>query len=287
MTGNAPRFVDTVLGKIRVQVSPGTGPAVLLWPSLLMTGDLWAGQAARFGASHRLVLIDPPGHGGSEPLRSAFTFDDCARCVVDLLDGLGIDKAHFVGNSWGGMIGATFAARYPDRLKRAVLMNCTASKAGLAQKARYAAMLRAAAALGGIRPPLTRSALRAFLGPTTLRTRPDVVETVRASLRAVRHRFGPLGGPQRGPRPAGPARPAGNHHGPGSGGCGRGRRHLPGGGNPGHGGVDAQRVRHRARRDRAPRGTGRPRPGERRTGRLPVRYRPLIVRIHGGRDFRE
>lgn len=189
MTGNAPRlvarFIDTALGRIRVQVSPGTGPAVLLWPSLLMTGDLWAGQAARFGASHRLVLIDPPGHGGSEPLRSAFTFTDCARSVVDLLDGLGIDKAHFVGNSWGGMIGATFAARHPDRLDRAVLMNCTASKAGAVQKAKYAAMLRAAAVLGGIRPPLTRSALRAFLGPTTLRTRPDVVETVRASLRAV------------------------------------------------------------------------------------------------------
>ncbi|WP_197514409.1 alpha/beta fold hydrolase [Mycobacterium sp. E342] len=185
MTGYAPRFVDTVLGKIRVQVSPGTGPAVLLWPSLLMTGDLWAGQAAHFGASHRLVLIDPPGHGGSEPLRSAFTFGDCARCVVDLLDGLGIDKAHFVGNSWGGMIGATFAARYPDRLDRAVLMNCTASRAGVVQKAKYAAMLRAAAVLGGIRPPLTRSALRAFLGPTTLRTRPDVVETVRANLRGV------------------------------------------------------------------------------------------------------
>ena len=189
MTGNpprlTPRFVDTVLGAIRVQVSPGTGPAVLLWPSLLMTGDLWAGQAARFGESHRLVLIDPPGHGGSEPLRSAFTFGDCARCVVDLLNGLGIDKAHFVGNSWGGMIGATFAARHPERLDRAVLMNCTASKAGFVQKAKYAAMLRSAAVLGGLRPPLTRSALRAFLGPTTLRTRPDVVEAVRANLRAV------------------------------------------------------------------------------------------------------
>lgn len=185
MTGYASRFVDTVLGKIRVQVSLGTGPAVLLWPSLLMTGDLWLGQAAHFGASHRLVLIDSPGHGGSEPLRSAFTFGDCARCVVDLLDGLGIDKAHFVGNSWGGMIGATFAAHHPDRLDRAVLMNCTASRAGVVQKAKYAAMLHAAAVLGGIRPPLTSSALRAFLGPTTLRTRPDVVETVRANLRAV------------------------------------------------------------------------------------------------------
>nr|WP_171974977.1 alpha/beta hydrolase [Mycobacterium colombiense] len=189
MTANNPRLesrsVDTVLGTIRVQVSAGTGPAVLMWPSLLMTGDLWAGQAARFGDTHRLVLIDPPGHGGSAPLRAMFSFTDCARCVVDLLDGLDIDRAHFVGNSWGGMIGGTFAALYPDRLHRAVLMNCTASKAGVAQKIKYAALVWLATALGGIRPPLTRSAVRAFLGPTTLRTRPDVVDTVRANLQSV------------------------------------------------------------------------------------------------------
>lgn len=179
------RSVDTVLGTIRVQVSAGTGPAVLMWPSLLMTGDLWAGQAAHFGDTHRLVLIDPPGHGGSAALRGMFNFTDCARCVADLLDGLGIDRAHFVGNSWGGMIGGTFAALYPDRLGRAVLMNCTASKAGVAQKIQYAALVRLATALGGIRPPLTRSAIRAFLGPTTLRTRPDVVDTVRANVRSV------------------------------------------------------------------------------------------------------
>lgn len=179
------RSVDTVLGRIRVQVSAGTGPAVLMWPSLLMTGDLWSGQAARFAASNRLVLIDPPGQGASEPLRAMFTFTDCARCVVDLLDGLGLPTAHFVGNSWGGMIGATFAARYPDRVGRAVLMNCTASKAGLVQKVRYLALLRAAKALGGLRPPLTRSALHAFLGSTSLRTRPDVVAAVRAAVEAV------------------------------------------------------------------------------------------------------
>lgn len=189
MTAHKPllnsRSVDTALGTIRVQLSAGTGPAILMWPSLLMTGDLWAGQAAHFGDTHRLVLIDPPGHGGSAPLRAMFSFTDCARCVVDLLDGLDIDRAHFVGNSWGGMIGGTFAALYPDRLDRAVLMNCTASKAGVAQKMQYAALVRLATALGGIRPPLTRSAIRAFLGPTTLRTRPDAVDTVRANVQSV------------------------------------------------------------------------------------------------------
>ncbi|ORX06583.1 alpha/beta hydrolase [Mycobacterium triplex] len=156
-----------------------------MWPSLLMTGDLWAGQAARFGARNRLVLIDPPGHGGSEPLSAMFSFTECARCVVDLMDGLGIDKAHFVGNSWGGMIGATFAALHPDRLDRAVLMNCTASKAGFAQQVKYAAMLRLSRMLGGVRPPLTRSVIRGFVGPTTLRNRPGVVEAVRATVEAA------------------------------------------------------------------------------------------------------
>jgi 3-oxoadipate enol-lactonase len=42
-----------------------------------------------------------------------------------------------------------------------------------------------AKALGGIRPPLTRSVLKAFLGPTTFRTRPDVVTLVRDAVQRV------------------------------------------------------------------------------------------------------
>jgi 3-oxoadipate enol-lactonase len=178
-------FVDTVLGRIRVQVSSGSGDAILFWPSLLMTGDMWARQADHFGDRCRAILVDPPGHGGSQSLREMFTFDDCARCIVEILDSLGINTAHFAGNSWGGMIGGTFAARHPDRIGRAVLMNCTASVAGRRQKAEYAILLRMAKVLGGIRPPLTRSALKAFLGPTTFGTRPDVVDAVRSSLEAV------------------------------------------------------------------------------------------------------
>jgi 3-oxoadipate enol-lactonase len=98
-----------------------------------------------------VVLVDPPGHGGSERLTAPFSFDDCARCIVDILDGLGINRAHFVGNSWGGMIGGTFAAFYPDRIGRAVLRNCTASAAGTRQKLEYGLLLRMAKALGGHR----------------------------------------------------------------------------------------------------------------------------------------
>ena len=183
------QLIDTVLGRVHVQVD-GSGEAMLFWPSLLMTGDMWTAQADHFAARRQVILVDPPGHGESEKLTAAFTFDDCAGCVVDILDGLGIERAHFVGNSWGGMIGGTFAATYPDRVGRAVLMNCTASAAGTRQKLEYAMLLRLARLLGGIRGPLTRSVLKAFLGPTTFRTRPDVVETVRAAVQAVDLRSG-------------------------------------------------------------------------------------------------
>jgi 3-oxoadipate enol-lactonase len=176
--------VDTALGTLRVQVG-GAGSPIVFWPSLLMTGDMWHAVADDLVARWQVVLVDPPGQGGSQPLTDMFTFGDCARCVVDILDGLGIDRAHFVGNSWGGMIGATFAATYPERIGRAVLMNCTAGQASVRQKVQFAMLLRLAKWHGQIGPLLTRSVLKAFLGPTTFRERPDVVAQVRSAMASV------------------------------------------------------------------------------------------------------
>jgi 3-oxoadipate enol-lactonase len=183
------REVDTVLGRVHVRIS-GTGETMMFWPSLLMTGDMWAAQADHFGTKHQVILVDPPGFGESQKLTAPFTFDDCARCILDVLDDLGVQRTHFVGNSWGGMIGGTFAATYPDRIGSAVLMNCTASPAGARQKIEYGLLLRMAELLGGIRPPLTRSVLKAFLGPTTFTTRPDVVAFVRDTVQRVDVRSG-------------------------------------------------------------------------------------------------
>jgi 3-oxoadipate enol-lactonase len=178
------QVVDTVLGRIRVQVG-GSGSPIVFWPSLLMTGDMWHGVAGNLIDRRQVILVDPPGQGGSQSLTDFFSFDDCARCVADILDGLGLDKAHFVGNSWGGMIGATFAATYPDRIGGAVLMNCTAGRASLRQKVEFAALLRVAKWTGGIGSLLNRSVLKAFLGPTTMRERPDVVAQVSNTVKSV------------------------------------------------------------------------------------------------------
>jgi 3-oxoadipate enol-lactonase len=171
------RYVDTVLGRIRLRLD-GSGPAMLFWPSLLMDGTLWSAQAAHFADRFQVILVDPPGHGGSAPLDKPFTFEQCAETIHQVLDDLQLDKVHVIGNSWGGMIGGTFAALHPDRTGIAVLMNATASPAGLRQKVEYGILVQAARLLGGIRGPLKGPVRDAFLGPTAKRDKPEVVATV-------------------------------------------------------------------------------------------------------------
>ena len=69
--------LDTALGRVRVRIR-GSGEAMIFWPSLLMTGDMWAAQADHFGRDHQVILVDPPGHGGSQKLTAPFSFDDAA-----------------------------------------------------------------------------------------------------------------------------------------------------------------------------------------------------------------
>lgn len=173
--------VSTNLGRLHVRTG-GEGPAILFWPSLMMDGSMWLGVAERLVQHYRIVLIDPPGHGDSQPLEARFDFEACAASLVEILDKLGIDRAHYVGNSWGAMIGGTFAACYPDRIGAAILMNGTAWPCGLRQKAEYWTLVRIAGLLGGFRGPLRQRALAEFLGPTTIREKPQVVAKVLATL---------------------------------------------------------------------------------------------------------
>ncbi len=147
-----------------------------------MDGSMWSAQQAHFADRYQVVLVDPPGHGRSEPLTELFTFDECAHCVTQIFDGIGAERAHFVGNSWGGMIGGTLAAHYPSRVISAVLMNCTGSPAPRRQKIEYGLLTRVSRVIG-MRGPLVKSAVDAFVGPTTQRTRPEVVLRIEQAIR--------------------------------------------------------------------------------------------------------
>jgi 3-oxoadipate enol-lactonase len=177
--------IATLLGEINVHVV-GNGPAMVCWPSLLMTGQMWRGQVDHFASSHKMVLIDSPGHGESDPLNRYFTLEECALCLSQILDQLEIEDCILLGNSWGGMMGGVFVALYPSRTRAAVLMNCTASVAGWRQKIEFLLMTSILRRRRTVPKPVINRAVKAFAGATTERTKPEVVEYIRSTVAAAR-----------------------------------------------------------------------------------------------------
>jgi pimeloyl-ACP methyl ester carboxylesterase len=65
------------------------------------------------------------------PLFSGYTLYDMAKDGIGLLDALGIEKAHIVGASMGGMIAQIIAARYPQRVLTLTSIMSTSGRPGL------------------------------------------------------------------------------------------------------------------------------------------------------------
>lgn len=102
------------------------GPAVVFSNSLGSTHRMWDPQLAAFEERFRVVRYDTRGHGQSPVPEGPYTIDDLADDVVALLDTLGIERAHVVGLSLGGMTAMRLSARNPQRVDRIALL-CTAT----------------------------------------------------------------------------------------------------------------------------------------------------------------
>ncbi|MDQ1535838.1 MAG: 3-oxoadipate enol-lactonase [Actinomycetota bacterium] len=118
-------------------------PVVVLSNSLGATAAMWDPQVPDLSRHFRVVRYDTRGHGRSPVPAGPYAIDDLVDDVVALLDGLGVQRAHFVGLSLGGMTGLRLAARHPQRVDRLVVL-CTSALLGPAQGWRHrAATVRA------------------------------------------------------------------------------------------------------------------------------------------------
>ena len=74
-------------------------------------------------AGYRVILLDCPGFGKSDPILTAEPrFVVNARYTKGLMDALDIDRAHLIGNSMGGGSALAFAVEFPERLNKLILM---------------------------------------------------------------------------------------------------------------------------------------------------------------------
>ncbi|WP_420310199.1 alpha/beta fold hydrolase [Streptomyces sp. YS-B37] len=115
-----------VAGKKIFVAETGDGPPVLL----LHGGGPGASGVSNYqrnigelAKQYRVIVPDLPGYGRStKGVDGADPFGHLADAIRGLLDELGLDKAHLVGNSYGGACALRLALDTPDRVDRMVLM---------------------------------------------------------------------------------------------------------------------------------------------------------------------
>ncbi|WP_037303999.1 4,5:9,10-diseco-3-hydroxy-5,9,17-trioxoandrosta-1(10),2-diene-4-oate hydrolase [Amycolatopsis orientalis] len=94
----------------------GGGPGASAWSN-------FGRNLPVFAKNYRTLAIDQPGFGRSDkPTEHPQYFRHSADAVVGLMDELGVERAHFVGNSLGGGTAVRLALNYPKRAGRLVLM---------------------------------------------------------------------------------------------------------------------------------------------------------------------
>ena len=97
----------------------GQGPAFVFIHGLGESAESWHFQTDYFSKGFHTLAMDLRGHAKSEDGDITITLDLFAADVIALLDHLGIEKAHFVGHSMGGVIPVSYT--HLDVYKRQTL----------------------------------------------------------------------------------------------------------------------------------------------------------------------
>ena len=105
----------------------GDGPWLTLSHSLACNLHMWDEEARRLSKRYKVLRYDTRGHGASGAPAGAYTLDLLAEDLHGLLQALGIESTHFVGLSMGGMIGQTYALKYPGVFESLALCDTTSS----------------------------------------------------------------------------------------------------------------------------------------------------------------
>ncbi|UHQ23833.1 3-oxoadipate enol-lactonase [Lysobacter sp. 5GHs7-4] len=156
-------------------------PVLVLSNSIGTTLHMWDEEVPALARHYRVLRYDTRGHGGSGVAPGAYSLDRLGRDALELMDALGIQRAHFLGLSLGGFIGQWLGVHAPERIDRLVLSN-TAAHWGPA--APWAARIDSV-----LQAPDMRETAEVFLSnwfpAHMLQANPPVVERYRAMLLAT------------------------------------------------------------------------------------------------------
>jgi pimeloyl-ACP methyl ester carboxylesterase len=118
-----PHVRKTLIGGRRFQyLDYGEGPVLLLVHGLGGAWQNWLENLPALGREFRVIAVDLPGFGGSDPLPPPAAMETHAEVLAVLLDRLGIDRVIIVGHSMGGLVTVLFAKAHAERCHGMVMV---------------------------------------------------------------------------------------------------------------------------------------------------------------------
>ncbi len=125
------QYVETAFGRtFLLTAGQDSNPPIILLHGACSNSASWFQEMTALSENYRAYAVDIVGEAGnSEEFRPDLRSDAFALWMKDVLDALGIDHAVFIGNSLGGWTALKFAAAFPERVSKVVLI----ASAGISQ----------------------------------------------------------------------------------------------------------------------------------------------------------
>lgn len=149
-------LVRTSAGHIHYRAA-GRGEAILLFHINQQSSAVHLELMAALSGRLRAIAIDYPSYGMSDHIAFQPTIHDYAKWMVEVMDHLGITRAHVLGEATGAAVCIELAAAFADRIGKVILVNCPIYLDEHAAERTHAPLK------GGLRPtdasgfPLTRT----------------------------------------------------------------------------------------------------------------------------------
>jgi pimeloyl-ACP methyl ester carboxylesterase len=102
----------------------GQGPALVLLHGVMASLHTWDGWVEALKPHFRILRVDLPGFGFSDGLPDDGYSPQAGVARIDkVADALGVGRFHLAGNSLGGLLSWYYAATYPERVDRVILIS--------------------------------------------------------------------------------------------------------------------------------------------------------------------
>ncbi len=122
----AEPMMKTVQGdgvKINLALWEGEGKPILCIHGITANCRCWDAFAAALVPRYHVMAMDLRGRGRSDKPDTGYSLDHHIRDINGLLDDLKLEKVVIMGHSLGAFIGLAFAAEYPQRIERLILVD--------------------------------------------------------------------------------------------------------------------------------------------------------------------